>query len=97
LTTNFVFDEAYALILSRLGRDRAIGWGEALKRSSLVQVVRVDEDHEERAWQILVQFEDKDFSYTDATSFAVAESYGIDEVFALDRHFQQYGAFTVRP
>ncbi len=97
LTTNFVFDETYTLILTRLGRARAVAWGEAFRQGQLVQLLRVGEDHEARAWEIILAFQDKDFSYTDATSFAVAESLGIEEAFSLDRHFRQYGALRVVP
>ena len=58
---------------------------------------RVDEDHEARAWEIILAFSDKDFSYTDATSFAVAENLGISEALSLDHHFHQYGALRVWP
>lgn len=97
LTTNFVFDETYTLILARLGRRRAVAWGESFRGGQLVQVLRVDPDHEGRAWEIIIAYEDKDFSYTDATSFAVAESLGIAEAFSFDRHFRQFGKFRVLP
>ena len=97
LTTNFLFDEAYTLILSRLGRARAVSWGVKLKQSTLVQLTRVTEEHEDVAWKIVLAHEDKDYSYTDATSFAVALNLGIVDVLALDRHFVQFGGFTVRP
>jgi predicted nucleic acid-binding protein len=97
LTTNFVFDESYTLILTRLGRQRAVAWGESARASKLVELVRVDEDHEQAAWEMILTFEDKDFSYTDATSFAVAQNLEIDEALSLDRHFREYGRLRVLP
>lgn len=97
LTTNFVFDETYTLILVRLGRRRSVAWGESFKEGRLVQLIRVDEAHETRAWELILAYRDKDFSYTDATSFAVAESLGIEEALSLDRHFRQYGGLRVLP
>lgn len=97
LTTNFVFDESYALILTRLGRHRAVAWGESARASKLVELVRIDEDHEQAAWELILAFEDKDFSYTDATSFAVAQSLEIEEALSLDRHFREYGRLRVLP
>jgi predicted nucleic acid-binding protein len=97
VTTNFVFDETYTLILTRLGRDRAVSWGASFKEGQLIQLFRVGEDHEARAWRIILDFQDKSFSYTDATSFAVAESLGIDTAFSLDRHFHQLGSLRVVP
>lgn len=97
LTTNFVFDEAYTLILTRLGRDRAIAWGDALLASRVIRLVRVSEDQEEQAWSLLHDFSDKTFSYTDATTFAVTQELAVDGALALDRHFVQYGRLVVLP
>lgn len=97
LSTNFVFDESYTLILTRLGRHRAVQWGESLRSSQLIELARVEQDHEQAAWELIVAFEDKDFSYTDATSFAVAQSLDIDEALSLDRHFREYGRLRVMP
>jgi len=56
-----------------------------------------DEDHqkakefltESKAWQIIVHFHDKHFSYVDATSFAVMKRLGINDAFSFDEHFRQ--------
>lgn len=97
LTTNFVFDESYTLILTRLRRHRAVAWGESFRASKLIELVRVDEDHEQAAWELILSFKDKDFSYTDATSFAVARSLEINEALSLERHFREYGRLRVLP
>ena len=41
--------------------------------------------------------DDKTFSFTDCTSFALMERIGVTEVFAFDEHFKQYGNFIVLP
>jgi predicted nucleic acid-binding protein len=47
--------------------------------------------------EILLGQEDKDYSYVDATSFAVMERLGIETAFTFDRHFEQYGWKRLSP
>jgi predicted nucleic acid-binding protein len=57
-------------------------------------VIRSRAADENRAKQILFQYDDKDFSFADAISFAVMERLQIRLAFTCDRDFAQYG-FTV--
>ncbi|MBI5212767.1 MAG: PIN domain-containing protein [Nitrospirae bacterium] len=50
----------------------------------------------EKAWEIFLKYKDKDFSYTDCTSFAVMERLKIDIAFTFDSHFQAI-KFQVMP
>jgi len=67
VVTNFIIAETYTLMLRKIGRGRAVEYIESLCETS--EVVRVSEDDEKKAWEIILQSEDKDFSYVDATSF----------------------------
>jgi len=51
----------------------------------------VDEALEDAAWSILESHADKQWSYVDATSFALMEREGATEALAFDRHFAQRG------
>jgi predicted nucleic acid-binding protein len=94
-TTNVLLIESHALILSVLGRARAARFLRDMAESNTV-VIRVRAADEERAKQILFQYDDKDFSFADATSFVVMERLAIRLAFTFDRDFAQYG-FTVLP
>ena len=95
-TTNYVLAEAHALLLTRLGRATALAFLETMDRSRFT-IVRVSATDERAARDILGRYDDKDFSLTDATSFAVMERLGIAAAFAFDRHFAQYGHTILRP
>lgn len=97
MTTNFVFDETYTLFLTRLGHARAVAWGHEFLSGRIVQSLRVEEPHEVRAWHIILEYGDKSFSYTDATSFAVMESIGCDLALSRDSHFRQFGSLRPIP
>jgi len=49
----------------------------------------------DKAKQIIVGYRDKEFSYCDATSFAVMERLRICHVMAFDPHLMQYGKLSV--
>jgi len=93
-TTNFVVAESHALILVRLGYRQAIRFLESIERTPTTTAVRVSARDERRAREIIARYDDKRFTYTDATSFAVMERLHIAVAFAFDRNFEQYG-FTV--
>lgn len=68
------------------------GWRLAeIDAGSTRAIIRAEEEDEGRARAIIRQYVDKDFSLTDAISFAVMERLGIGHAFAFDRHFAQYG------
>ena len=87
VTTNFVFDETVTLLRRRLGWSVACGFGLGLRGSGLAAVAYVTAEDEDAAWTIFRKFRDKEFSYTDCTSFAVMDRLGLRTAFAFDRHF----------
>ena len=89
-TTNFIVAETNALMLTRLGYPYAIRFLDQIDQSRTT-IVRVAATDERRAREILRQYDDKNFSLTDATSFAVMERLRIPYVFTFDRDFAQYG------
>ena len=91
ITSNFVVAETHALILSRLGRNLAVAW----LRSIPATIIRISKADEERAKRIIFGYRDKEFSYCDASSFALIERLRIREAMAFDSHFEQYGKFGV--
>jgi uncharacterized protein len=92
-TTSFVLAETHALLLNRLSQDIATRFLWTMDES-LTTLVWVTPADVQRAKAIIYQYTDKDFSLTDATSFAVMERFDIHLAFTFDRDFAQYG-FTV--
>ena len=90
-TSNYVFAETYTALMVRVGREEAIEWGRRFRASGAIELVRLDEEVEDEAWEILERHRDKRWSYVDATSFALIERDGASEAFALDAHFAQRG------
>lgn len=95
-TTNFIVAETHALFLARVNPPTATAFLMQFEQSTTT-VVRVSAGDEERARAIIVQYADKRFSYTDASSFAVMERLGIGTAFGFDRDFAQYGFRLIGP
>lgn len=89
-TTNFVIAETHALFLTRLSHAAAVTFLAGIRQSAAT-IVRVTSDDERRVETIIVKYTDKDFSFTDATSFAVMERLGISTALTYNRDFMQYG------
>jgi predicted nucleic acid-binding protein len=96
-TTNFVIAEAHALLLARIGHDVAARFVLELDRDRGTTVVRASLADEQHARRIIEGYRDKDFSLTDAISFAVMERLDIPYAFTFDRHFAQYGVQVLTP
>jgi predicted nucleic acid-binding protein len=96
VTTNAIVFETYALLLYRTvnGRTHALAFLNSLE-GGFCKVERVTGRDETRAIALVRAYEDKTYSLCDAASFVVMERLRIREAIAFDRHFRQYGRFTI--
>ncbi len=97
VTSTYILDETVTLLRSHLGHAMARSFGERLRQEQIALLLRITEPDEQRAWDIFVRYDDKEFSFTDCTSFALMERLHFDTVFAFDEDFRQYGQFVVVP
>lgn len=95
VTTNFVLDETYTLLLMNVGYNCVLRFKHDIGEMSklrVITVIHISEHLEEFAWEVFEQFNvDKKWSFTDCTSKVVMEQHRINEVFAFDHHFEQMG------
>jgi predicted nucleic acid-binding protein len=94
VTTNFVLDETYTALLTRVGHFAAVEFGEQIRKTKAAQIIQITEGTEEKAWQLFKRYSDKQFSFTDCTSFVVMRELNLTEAFTDDHHFEQMG-FTM--
>ncbi|HIC94574.1 MAG TPA: PIN domain-containing protein [Anaerolineae bacterium] len=71
ITSDYVLDGTLTLLRFRAGHKEAVEFGRWVLQSPLVKVINVDEKIWQAAWEIFVRNKDKDFSFTDCTSFAI--------------------------
>ncbi|MBI5398988.1 PIN domain-containing protein [Candidatus Saganbacteria bacterium] len=88
-TSDYVLDETYTLIRSRVNHSAATKFMEEFK-SSGINVKRISEEIEELAKKIFIKYKDQEFSFTDCTSFSIIETHKIKGVLSLDKDFRHY-------
>jgi predicted nucleic acid-binding protein len=94
-TSSYVFSETYTALLVRVGRSEAITWGRQMRAGTAIEIVTIDDDVADGAWQLLEEHADKPWSHVDATSFALMDREHATTALAFDRHFEQRGLQVV--
>lgn len=89
VTSNFVLSETHSFFCQN--PSAAVKIANTILKSRVVRYQRVTVEDEKKAWEIVAKYHDKDFSFCDATSFALIERLGIPLALSLDKHFKQYG------
>lgn len=96
LTTNMVVGETYTYLMRHRGYGAAWAFIDWLESARLLQRQHITPELETQAYVILRQYRNHDFSFVDATSFALMRTHGISDAFAFDAHFSIAG-FTRIP
>lgn len=97
-TTNAVVVETYSVLLARAreGRRVAIAFLDATEASGgALTIERIRIEDESAAAALVRAHTDKKYSLCDASSFVVMERLGITDAISFDRHFREYGRFTI--
>jgi predicted nucleic acid-binding protein len=91
LTSDYVFDETVTLLLKREGQKQAVGYGNWVLSAENIELIRVGEDVWQAAWEMFQRYDDKQWAFTNCTSFVLMRQHNLHRAFAFDRHFEQAG------
>ncbi len=97
LLTDYVFDELVTLVRARVGHDLAVRAGQELRSGNLAALVALEPRDLELAWQQFCREADKDYSFTDCSSFAAMKRLRLTHAAAVDAHFRQAGFVSLPP
>lgn len=95
VTSDYVFDEVLTVLLVRGGKGIALRAGEALLADPTISIVRVDQSVFDEAWAVFRQFADKEWSFTDCTSYVLMRRAAIRTGASFDHHFAEFGHHVV--
>jgi predicted nucleic acid-binding protein len=96
VTSNHVRGETWTFLRRRVGHRSAAHYLDRLERTSRLQLVFVSEQLENEALQWLRRHDEREYSFVDATSFALMRSLGIREALAFDGDFRAAGFVELR-
>jgi len=95
LTTNHIVFETITLTRKLDGHRAAVRVGTRLYREVLARIHWATPEEEKKAFDYLIQHQDKQYSPVDCLSFVIMETYGIKEALTLDADFTH--RFIARP
>lgn len=96
VTSNHVRGETWTLLRRRRGHRSAVAFLDLLERTLRVRVEHVARDLEREALDWLRRHDEREYSFVDATSFAVMRSLRIEEALAFDGDFSAAGFIELR-
>jgi uncharacterized protein len=96
VSSDYVADETLTLLRLRLGLDAAEAWWRQVDASSRLRWEYISLVRADKARSLFFRYRDKDFSFTDCTSFVVMRELRLREALTTDHHFAQAG-FVVKP
>jgi len=91
VTTSLVVAETHALVLRWMSRTAALGFAKSIRQPTNVIVSSTPALEAAAVVEWLERYDDHDFSFADAVSFAVMAERGITEALTLDHHFAAAG------
>jgi predicted nucleic acid-binding protein len=96
VTTNHVRGETWTFLRRRAGHRSAVRFLDALDGSPRFDVIRVDDEVEREALAWLRHRDERQYSFVDATTFAVMRGRRIGEALAFDGDFGAAGFIELR-
>jgi len=97
VTTNHVRGETWTYLKRKAGHGSAVDFIDSLQHSPRVRTVFVTEQLESVSVRWLNAHDERDYSFVDATSFAVMKSLRIKDALAFDGDFSAAGFVELRP
>jgi predicted nucleic acid-binding protein len=97
VTSNHVRGETWTFLRRKEGHGTAVAFLDMLARTTRVDVRAVDQGLEAQALRWLRRHDEREYSFVDATSFALMRSLRIKDTLAFDGDFAAAGFVELRP
>jgi predicted nucleic acid-binding protein len=94
LTNDYVIDETVTLLRFKVSHREAAAFLRLFSRSRQLVCEQVTPEDIKRAEEIFLHYRDKSWSFTDCVSFAFMEERDLQDAFAFDANFSQFGVLV---
>ncbi len=91
IVSDYILDETATLLMNTKGIETAAGFLDEALQSKSVRLIWIDPELFHQATRTFKSGGDREWSFTDCTSFELMHRLKIREAFAFDRHFSQAG------
>jgi len=91
VTSDYVLDEVMTNLQRAVNHGVAAGAVQWILQQPRIRLVFIDEESWDKAWRLFQRYDDKEFSFTDCTSFAIMHQFKLRDAFTFDHHFTQMG------
>ena len=91
-SSDYILDEAITLVRRRMKNHKtAVETGKMIINSKYINMIKVEKNLIEKAFESYIQYKDKDLSFTDWTSYHLIEQKALGGIISNDHHFEQIG------
>ena len=87
LISDYVFDEVLTVLLVRGGKTLSIEAGRKILEDERIDLLQIDTEIFDKAWLVYQSFKDKQWSFTDCTSYVLMKNLSIHTGASFDEHF----------
>lgn len=91
VTSDYIFDETVTLLMRRNGKHQAVRFGIWALKAENIELLSIDNEVWRAAWEMFQSYDDKQWAFTDCTSFVLMRKQNLHRAFAFDQHFEQAG------
>ena len=92
ITTDYILDEAITLVRRRLKNHKiAVEIGRMIINSKYINMVKVEKNMIEKAFESYEKYQDKDLSFTDWTSYHLIKQKSLGGIISTDHDFEKVG------
>jgi len=97
LTSDYIFDEIITLLNIRSKKHQLVfEFGNSILTSASIDIIKVNDEIFEAAWDKFGRFKDKLLSFTDCTTLVIIEKLKIEKIMSFDKHFDGISPEIIR-